>query len=457
MLSRTPLDILLLILRLLTIKDAVALFATCRSLCLAECRAFWLYANIDMDLLPCALGRPSIDYRTLPTPLLRSRVMKAWSIHAAWRENLLEPRRVRVIPAEWETSHFVRIPWTRAIVVLVDHDLFLSDWSSGARVPVPLSQDRTLLTLSMQVFWTDSENGWVLVVHSLGLAKLWAHLQLFAVDPVHMSVSFLTSVVIPHSVAGIDLRGDHLAVMGHTIQPQSCLIRSFRLMFSPKCYVRVRAVIRMKTPLIYGETSFAIVDDRRFLLVDPAGLAIYRLSTAALQSPGACIPCLRSVWTHEYSDPDVLSSPSLGPILTRSDGALSVSICSGVYLRCVLMTPGRPHLYTVTKKRLVSQVPAQFDVSTGFRIGVYRRPYTSAETFSIFNTSSVVSEKGSLHPFFYEHDNPPNAKGRVVFSPRGNDTLKYLTLQVDEEQGRLMFIVRSYAKRSAKIIVVELV
>ncbi|KAJ6507215.1 hypothetical protein C8R47DRAFT_1209148 [Mycena vitilis] len=413
----------------------LAILQTCRKLCLAECRAFWLYANIDMDLLPCALGRPSIDYRTLSTPLLRSRVMKAWSIHAAWRENLLEPKRVRFIPVEHEIRRFVCIPWTRAVVLLVDNNLFLEDWSSAVRVPVPLSQGATLSTVSMRVFWTDPENGWVLVVHCLGtieFGEATTHLQLFAVDPVLISVSFLTSVVIPHSVSGIDLRGDHLAVVGHT------------------AHLRSSAVIRIKAPTTFGETSFAIVDVKRFVLVGPRGLAIYRLSAAALHSPGVCIPWLRPVWTHFYSEPDILSHPPLGPILIRTGGATSFSISGGAYLRCVLKTPGKADDYAVLQKRLAEKVPLYFGFSTGSSIGVYRRPL-SAPSFTTF------SRKESMHPFFYEGDHRASAKGSVIFQFDVMDSLEVGALQVDEEQGRIMFLVRSHAKPVAKIIILELV
>ncbi|KAJ6507212.1 hypothetical protein C8R47DRAFT_1209145 [Mycena vitilis] len=459
MLSQAPLDVLLLILRLLTIKDAIALFATCRSLCLVECRAFWMCANLDLDLLPCALGRPSIDYRTLSTPLLRSRVVKAWSILTAWRKKMLEPRHVRVIPVEWGIECFVCIPWTRVMVVLVDNELFLQNWSSGVRSPVPLLQDKRVL--SMKVFRRDSEPKCILVVHSVGLPELGDYLQLFSVDPGRMSVSFLTSVIIPHSVSGTDLRGDHLAVLGYTAAPRSSVIRSFRLVFVPNCSVYLRAVLQFKAPVNYGETSFAIVDDDQLLLVSPRRIEVHTLSTAAsFQSHGGCTVGLCCTFSHDYSNPDILSRPPLGPILTRTDGAISFSTSSGAHMRSFFMTPvktpGRPDSYTVIEKRVSDEVPVHFGVSTGFRIAVFRLPYSTSPAFTTFTTWPVPNGKDSLYPFFYEGDHPKRAKGSVVFVPGANDVFVFGTLRVDEEQGRIMFIVQSFSDLTAKIIVLEL-
>ncbi|KAJ6507216.1 hypothetical protein C8R47DRAFT_1209149 [Mycena vitilis] len=393
----------------------------------------------------------------LSTPLLRSRVMKAWSIHNTWRENLVEPRRVRVVPVKYEIRRFLCIPWTHAMVVLVDDDLFLLDSSSGARVSVPIFRGTSLLTISMKLFWRDSEHGFVLVVHCLDgpseLGESKINLQLFALDLARMSVSFLTSVLIPHSVSEVDLRGDHLAVMGHTTQPRASVIRSFHLVFVPNCSAHIRAVIRIKAPVTFGAASFAIIDARRFVLASRRGLVVYRLSTAALQSPGICAPWLRPVWTHIYSEPDILPRPPLGPVLTRTDGAISFSISSGAYLRCVLMTPGRPNSYAVTEKRLVDKVPVYFGISTGFRVGVYRRPCSTPA----FITFSITSRKASMHPFFYEGDHRASAKGSVIFQFDVMDSLEAGTLQVDEEQGRILFLVRSHAKPVAKIIILELV
>ncbi|KAJ6507238.1 hypothetical protein C8R47DRAFT_1209164 [Mycena vitilis] len=459
-----PLDVLLLILRLLTIKDAIALFATCRKLCLTECRAFWLYANIDMDLLPCAPGRPPIDYRTLSTPLLRSRSMEAWSIHIAWRRNALQPKRVRVVPVDSNISEFLWIPWTRVMVVLVGAKLFLQDWSSGARVPVPLSQDATLSRVSPRVFWTGSESGWVLV-HCFGIVKVGevnTRLQLFAVDPALMSVSFLTSVVVPHSVSGVDLRGDHLAVLGCTARPRSSVIRSFRVVLEPNCAANVEAVLRIKPPVNHGEIAFAILDEERFLLICPTRVAVYNLSIAASKSPSVDVPWCRPLWAYNYSQPDILTRPIVGPIIARTDGTIWFSISSGAYLRCVLITPseasGGPDSYAVIEKRLAYEVPYQLGISIGCRIGVFGRPYISSTAFTTFTTSSMFDEKDSLHPFFYRGDHPTNAKGSVVFAPGTKELLDVDSLQVDEDQGRIMFLVHSHVSNPvSKLIVLELV
>ncbi|KAJ6507244.1 hypothetical protein C8R47DRAFT_1209169 [Mycena vitilis] len=390
--------------------------------------------------------------------MLRSRVMKAWSIHVAWRKQALEPSRVRVIPVEDGTSRFVCIPWTHVVVVLVENDLFLHNWSSGARVHVPISQETPVFTLSMKVFWMGSRC--ILIVLSLGPPELGDDLQLFSLDPVLMSISFLTSVFIPHSVSRIDMRGNHLAVVGHTGNSYTAVIRSFRLSFLPNFTVCVRADARFEGRVNFGDTSFALVDDNRFLLVGPRRIHLYRLSTAASSSSLPHGGSITRIGSFPYPIPDNFRCPSLGPIVAGIDGTISFSVCTGEYLQCVSITPVQTASGILgsdfVTKRLADELPVDFGVSTGFRVSVFRLPPSSSPMFTTFTLPSVL-EEDSLHPFFYEGDHRGSVKGSVVFVPSEDEFLEVGTLQVDEGQGQIMFIVRSYSEPFTKIIVLDLV
>ncbi|KAJ6507246.1 hypothetical protein C8R47DRAFT_1066127 [Mycena vitilis] len=291
---------------------------------------------------------------------------------------------------------------SKTLLVIV---LFLHDWASGARVPVPLLDDTC--TVDMKVFWRDPQHGWILAVISYRGLEFEDEVQLFAVDPVRMSVSFLASVSVPYSL--------------------DCT-----------------------------ETSFALVDDERFLLVTPLRIELYRWSTASSSSqlPGGS---LSRIGSFPYSAPRNFQCPPLGPIVTRIDGTISFSICTGKYLQRVSITPAETPLTkpgcAFISKRLADDLPVDFSVSSGLRIGVFRLPSSS----TIFTTSSVLDEEESLLPFFYPGDHRARVMGSVVFMLGEKEYLETDTLQVDEEQGRVMFMVRSRTEAISNVIVLELV
>ncbi|KAJ7223718.1 hypothetical protein C8J57DRAFT_1536015 [Mycena rebaudengoi] len=118
MLTSTPLDVVLLVLRLLTFKDVFAVFGTCKALFVySECRPFWVYANIDMEALPCAPGRALFDYSLLSTAVLKARVLKAWRIFDAWNKKNVEPLHIHTLPLNREVRQFISVPWTQLVIL----------------------------------------------------------------------------------------------------------------------------------------------------------------------------------------------------------------------------------------------------------------------------------------------------------------------------------------------------
>ncbi|KAJ6579168.1 hypothetical protein DFH09DRAFT_1077462 [Mycena vulgaris] len=426
MLCSTPLDILLLILRLLTVKDALSLFATCRQLRMSNCRPFWVYANIDMDSLPCTPGGPRINYSLWKTDDLRTRVTRKWAIFKAWRETRVEPRRVRVISVNYDVRRVVVVPWTNLMVLMGEQHVFIHNWFSGASTTAPLKSYSEMHLMSIKLFWVDSINANVLIVHiSLrrGSTSL-SELQFFAVD-----TSWYGNVRVSH-------------------------IRSFEMRFGPSPSVTAVATIRVMTPDVLRATSFAILDETRFLVAGPRGLAVYKLPARAIVGTGEVSYRVRPLWRHPYPEEDTVSRPPLGPIRAVVDG-INISVSSGNYLRSltVILGSGSKDQFIVTERRLVERLPVYLGIASGYRVGVYRRPYSIPD----FTTFSLEGRPAESHPFFYADDHLLHGKGSVAYRAGLLETMEPGSLQVDEDQGRLIFMLRSHSKPSAKVVVLELV
>ncbi|KAJ6562847.1 hypothetical protein DFH09DRAFT_1315912 [Mycena vulgaris] len=440
MLCSTPLDVLLLILRLLTLKDALSLFATCRQLHMSNCRPFWVYANIDMDSLPCTPGGPRIDYSSWNTDDLRTRVIRKWAIFQAWRETRVEPRRARVIPVNYDVRRVVVVPWTNLMVLMGDQHVFIHNWFSGASTTAPLKSYSEMHLMNIKLFWVESLNANVLIVHvSVRRGSTsFSELQFFAMDT--SSLTF------------------------------EAVISPFKMQFCPSPSVTAVATIRVMTPVsltvpctdvaeitmkdVLRATSFAILDETRFLVAGPRGLAIYKLPARAITSAGTTSYRVRALWRHPYPEEDTVSRPPLGPI-RGIVGGINISVSSGNYLRSVTVIPGSgsKDQFTVTKHRLVERLPVYLGIASGYRVGVYRRPYSIPD----FTTFSLEGRPAEAHPFFYADDHSAHGKGSVAYRAGPLETMEPGSLQVDEDQGRLIFMIRSHSKPSAKVVILELV
>ncbi|KAJ6598366.1 hypothetical protein DFH09DRAFT_1304157 [Mycena vulgaris] len=270
--------------------------------------------------------------------------------------------------------------------------------------------------------------------------------------PILRSASFITSVTIPHGITGIDLRGHHLAVIGYGSVRVSH-IRSFEVEFGHVSSVMAIATIRVMTPNVLRATSFSILDESRFLLAGPKGIAIYKLPARAIAAGGSISYRVRALWRYSYDEEDTLSWPPLGPIRRNCGGKFTISVSGGNYLRCVYEVPGpgsKSH-FIVKERRLIDRLPVYLGIAAGYQVGVYRRPYS----MPAFTSFSLDGQPTELHPVFYANDRIVARTGSIVYRAGVLETLEPGTLQVYEDQGRILFILRSHVKPSAKVVVIE--
>ncbi|KAJ7730782.1 hypothetical protein B0H16DRAFT_1733633 [Mycena metata] len=458
MLAYTPLDVILLILRLLTIEDALSVFTTCRSLREADCRPYWVYANIDIDALPGSAGRPRLDYSTFDTSQLRARALRSVAVYRSWRLSSVKPYKIRTIDTDYRIRRVLPVPWSNLLVILMDDSVYLRDLDTGHDTAITLQSYENTLLLTVKLFWVDSIHANVLVVHLAGRANigLRSQLQLFMLDIVVASGSatHLASVSVPYNVSGIDLRGDRLAVYSrYSLSPRTSTIHAFDVAFGSSVTVQDAGVVHFKT--LVGAASFAILNSRNFIVTGPRGIIVHSLDGASSTSSG---PLARPIWCYMFRHADTLNHPPLGPISSDSRGFVSISISSGEYLRSFTMTQRSPNKrsFAVSEQRLVDKLPVYLGIAVGHSVGVYRRPYT----MPLFVTYSLGDHGLNTHPFDYGSsigETPTVLTGSVDFRPSGLETVVPRTIQLDEEQGRIALVLRTHNVRVARVVVIDLV
>ncbi|KAJ7665236.1 hypothetical protein DFH06DRAFT_1127572 [Mycena polygramma] len=420
MLSDIPHDVLLLVLRLLTIKDALALFATCHQLSSCDSRHFWVHANIAMDSLPTVhSGRPAVDYKNCDDQFLRSRVIKAWAVQRAWRTERVEPKAVFTAEIGCDTKRVLPIPWTDIVVMHSAIEVSLLQWRSGATTRVLyLPSPGTGPISTIMVRWSDFLASHVLVVLVGGYymrdQETPYQLELFTVNA-DAAVSSLGSVRIPHAIRALDLRDDLLAVLGYK-QSGDCYIHTF--VFSPDRSLHTGAIVCLTSPRrLLGSCSFAILNASLFAVAGPRGVSIYSLPPCAASTLGDAP--VSPAWSHLYDVPELLLCPPLGSILVGKDGSITFPVYCGMYQR----------------------------------IGVCRVAYSNP----MFVTFALGSGPMKLAPFFYDTDDCADTKGSLDYGLLQDQVLDPRSLRVDEEQGRLIFVERTLwgaIPAPAKLVVV---
>ncbi|KAJ7739529.1 hypothetical protein B0H16DRAFT_1465186 [Mycena metata] len=371
-----PLDVLFLILRLVPLGDAFAIFMTCKHfLAVAKYRPFWVYVNIDLDFLQRRPGYGQIDYSTMEIYHLQKRILRAREVFDAWRMDCVRPKHVYEAPVDVGVRQVFAIPWTQILVTLIGEAIRLDDW--GSHTSYDVSMDRgDMLVISFQLFWVDCIGRNVLVV-------------VLSNRTLHM-----TAVEFPHPIWGISLVNGHLAVVGHTA-PRSYFIQSLDVTYD--CRATSGPLAMSKAFVVLGAqgtlsaSSFAILDDTHFLLANPAGIAVYRLSKRILTHHGLTPRRIRPCWQHPYKFYEIVARPPLGPVLEdRATGSKTISICSGSYLRRLSMTGTDRPQFEVSRRTLIERTPAFLGLTAGSRIGVYHRPYCTPAfiTFPVMGTDA---------------------------------------------------------------------
>ncbi|KAJ7683369.1 hypothetical protein B0H17DRAFT_1205227 [Mycena rosella] len=382
MFSTSPLDVILVILRYMTIRDALALFATCRRMQRANCRSFWVYVNIDIDKLPSAPGRPSIDYSTCTTAALRARATKALLIHEAWRRLGHAPRIVHtiLISSRYHIRRLVPVPWSRFILLLAIKDILVQDWLSGNTSRVPLPNYPGIILRSVRVVWIESIASNVLIAHLMATGSP-QKLIFFSLDLDSGLASHLIDVDAPDGLVHLELQGSHLAALCHAAGPV-VRIYNFEINFAPEVSVFPGLVLRISTqvcaepiPVFVSEpgymnqdrvarSSFLILNSHRFLIAGRTGISIFEIPVDAHVLTEEVPP----IWSYTYTERDTLASPQLGPILDDGNGKILLSIPSGNYLRFITIPPSSKE-YQLTERLLIHQIPAFVDIAAGFRVG----------------------------------------------------------------------------------------
>jgi hypothetical protein len=75
----------------------------------------------------------------------------------------------------------------------------------------------------------------------------------------------------------------------------------------------------------------------------------------------------------------------------------------------------------------------------------------------MLQTFSLALFQDEALPFFYAADCPMGMKGSVIYRLGFMERLQPGSLQVDEEQGRILFIVRHHKSSLDKLVILELV
>lgn len=123
----------------------------------------------------------------------------------------------------------------------------------------------------------------------------------------------------------------------------------------------------------------------RFIVAGPSGIEVYDVPDEAFEDHEKRTWWVRSSWRYDYKEREALSSPPMGPFVNHDDGTSSITIACGNYLRCVSFSPEG---FRITKRRLVDRLPVYLAITSGFRVGLYRRPY-SMPCFTTFCSESI--------------------------------------------------------------------
>ncbi|KAJ7683377.1 hypothetical protein B0H17DRAFT_1227875 [Mycena rosella] len=454
MLGRAPLDVVLIILRLLPIKDAFAVFATCHQLRASECRSFWVHVNIDMDELPCVPGRPSIDYSTWTTDALRARAIRSLRIHGAWRALDHTPRVTHTIQVsmEYNVARIIRVPWSRLIILFGHSDILLKDWSSGDASKLPLPYCPDVVLISGRNYWVESLNSNVLLLHLLTRREEGPQreIHLFKIDISSRSSSYLGDVIVLDGVIHIDLRGNHLALMSDT-GPRIVHIHSFEIRFSPSFSVTLQPTLRVFTMDPVAQSSFLVLSRSRFLVAGRSGISVFEIPEEAYTRAQGLTWWVLPLWDTIFWERDALASPQLGPLLDGGDGTISLSVPGRSYIR-FLSIPPHTNNFRITERLLVDLVPPCLGMASGFRVGVYRRPYSMPS----FTTFFLGENPQQLHPFSCA-EGSARMTGSIQYRHRPPESVEPQSLQMDEGQGLVMFVVRTQSRSTAKVVILELV
>ncbi|KAJ7783148.1 hypothetical protein B0H16DRAFT_1495573 [Mycena metata] len=450
-LERLPLDLAFVILRLLPIRDALSLCATCKPLyAISHYRSFWVYANLDAD----AMGRRPgpLDYSKLSLSALKNRIAKSHRIFRLWRSEYVNPQRTRVLPVNAKILRVVAIPWTTLLVTAEATSVVLHNWATKLTRVVPVVWNDSMRIFDIRIFWIQSIRRNVLVV---GLSNRYhdpphrTELQLFVVDVDEPSAVYLTTAKFPYWISTFVLAEARLAVVGHT-HTWTYFIHAMDVCYIPIGPPVTIAIASLGRHWPVPASSFTIMDDSHYLFAGPHGVAVYKLSQTNFKANESIPIHVRPCWQHEYSEYEVVYRPILGHVFFDPvKRHRTVSLCSGAYLRRVIMMPNDE--FRLTESVLVEGIPLNWGgLAAGLHVGVYHRPLGSPA----FRTFRMTDNAVDVHPFTSTLSVNRSDGGSVSHRIKGVPVPG--TLLMDEGEGRIMFMLRISSRR-ASIVVLEFV
>ncbi|KAJ7186936.1 hypothetical protein C8R46DRAFT_1024906 [Mycena filopes] len=413
---------------------------TCQRLLSASTfRSYWVYANIDADLLHRHTAVGAVDYVGMSTAALQARLLKNYRIFNAWRLESVHPRWVRTFPFRRDVRRMLVIPGTGSVIVVeASESLWLQSWRRQASASVPLQQKCHFEIFDVKLFWMESISSQVLLVALTDRTR--SEVQLFTVDGVKLDCVCLASVMFSHLTSAFYLADSHLAVVAHT-GPTSYSIESLRVMYDPSstCVtITTIAVVRLGCTWTLAGSSCCILDDIHFLLANSVGVAVYRLPQRTLNHRGPAPRRINPHWSHRFRQFDVLDRPCLRLLVDSTSGDRTVAICGGNFLRRVVIAGRGFPKFRFSEVGLVGGVPTYLGIATGFYTGVYHQAFRSPAfvTFPLFDAGTAAH----WHPFSPTVD--PRDFGSIIYD-FGQAVLEAGSINVDEVEGTLIFITRT--------------
>ncbi|KAJ7186938.1 hypothetical protein C8R46DRAFT_1024909 [Mycena filopes] len=340
--------------------------------------------------------------------------------------------RVVVLPVNGAAHQLVVIPGTRIAITTENRSVLFWDWTTktSRTIPVQIPDDNFTVVLGVKVFWVESLGQNVIVVALSRTLPPHSELQFFAMDTADLAAKYLTTVAFPHWISGFILADDHLATTGQSFQ-WSGIIHTFKITYSAQ---------RTSWPI--GICSLGVVDDTHFLLADPYGIAVFNFSSRAFEENGSMPLQVDPCWTYHYEQVEAVYRPLLGPVFIDASGRRSLSVCSGDFIRHVTMA--RDYSFSISTTPLTHRVPLAWSIARGVHVGVHH--LRGSNVFTTFSLRDYAV--ADLHPFtaraIQEHE------GKVVYRARG--TIHPGSLNVDEGEGRIIFLSRRSARRVSMII-----
>ncbi|KAJ7783145.1 hypothetical protein B0H16DRAFT_479760 [Mycena metata] len=214
-----PLDVVLLVLRLLPVRDVMSLFLTCNYFSsVSKCRMFWVYANIDLDFFYRKPDRGRTDYSGTTTIALQHRILHAQHRFNAWRRKETRARCVRTLPIRDGVRLLLLVRLTPLVVVVWEDSVSLKNWDNGISNAVPLRRgvDR-LLVFDVKIFWVATIRRNVIAVTLTNRHQgppIRNELQLFAVQESQVHADHLITIHFRNAISEFAVNDTHLAVVG---------------------------------------------------------------------------------------------------------------------------------------------------------------------------------------------------------------------------------------------------